>query len=136
MIVVDSSALVAILDNERDAAIFALTLAEADAALISAATLLETAIVMLNRHGERSARLLDELVQEAGLEVESVTLHQVNLAREAYVAYGKGRSAAGLNFGDCFSYALAKATGAPLLFKGDDFSRTDIGAAPKSEEGF
>ena len=134
MIVVDSSALIAILNNEQDAVIYAEALAEADAALISAATLLETAIVMINRHGERSARVLDELVQEAGLEVESVTVHQINLAREAYVAYGKGRSTAGLNFGDCFSYALAKATGAPLLFKGDDFSRTDIEAAPKVEQ--
>jgi len=135
MIVVDSSALIAILENEQDAVTYAEALAEADAALISAATLLETAIVMINRHGERSARILDELVQEAGLEVESVTVHQINLAREAYVAYGKGRSSAGLNFGDCFAYALAKATGAPLLFKGDDFSRTDIEAAPKSMDG-
>jgi ribonuclease VapC len=134
MIVVDSSALIAILDNEQDAVTYAEALAEADAALISAATLLETAIVMINRHGERSARVLDELVQEAGLDVESVTVHHVNLAREAYVAYGKGRNTAGLNFGDCFSYALAKATGAPLLFKGDDFSRTDIEAAPKVEQ--
>jgi ribonuclease VapC len=133
MIVVDSSALIAILGNEQDAAMYAEALAEADAALISAATLLETAIVMLNRHGERSARILDELVKDAGLEMESVTVQQVHLAREAYVAYGKGRSAAGLNFGDCFSYALAKATGAPLLFKGEDFSRTDLEAAPKTE---
>jgi ribonuclease VapC len=135
MIVVDSSALIAILENAQDAVTYAEALAEADAALISAATLLETAIVMINRHGERSARTLDELVQEAGLEVESVTVHQINLAREAYVAYGKGRSSAGLNFGDCFAYALAKATGAPLLSKGDDFSRTDIEAAPKSMDG-
>jgi ribonuclease VapC len=133
MIVVDSSALIAILGNEQDAAMYAEALAEADAALISAATLLETAIVMLNRHGERSARILDELVKDAGLEMESVTVQQVHLAREAYVAYGKGRSAAGLNFGDCFSYALAKATGEPLLFKGEDFSRTDLEAAPKTE---
>jgi ribonuclease VapC len=133
MIVVDSSALIAILDNEQDAAMYAEALAEADVALISAATLLETAIVMLNRHGERSARILDELVRDAGMEVESVTVQQVDLAREAYVVHGKGRGAAGLNFGDCFSYALAKATGAPLLFKGDDFSQTDIEVAPKTE---
>ena len=133
MMVVDSSALIAILDNEQDAATYAEALAEADAPLISAATLVETAIVMLNRHGERSARVLDELVQKAGLEVESVTVEQAYLAREAYAAYGKGRNAAGLNFGDCFSYALAKSTGAPLLFKGDDFSRTDIEPAMKAE---
>ena len=133
MMVVDSSALIAILDNEKDAATYAVALAEADAALISAATLVETAIVMLNRHGERSARILDELVETAGLEVESVTVEQAHLAREAYAAYGKGRNVAGLNFGDCFSYALAKSTGAPLLFKGDDFSRTDIEPAVKGE---
>jgi len=133
MIVVDSSALIAVLDNEQDAARYAEALAEADATLISAATLLETAIVMLNRHGERSARVVDELVQEAGLEVETVTIHQVNIARQAYVDYGKGRNAAGLNFGDCFSYALAKAVGAPLLFKGEDFSQTDIEAVLEIE---
>ncbi|MBM3791519.1 MAG: type II toxin-antitoxin system VapC family toxin [Acidobacteria bacterium] len=133
MIVVDSSALIAILDNEPDAATYAKALAEADAALISAATLVETAIVMLNRHGERSVRVLDELVQEAGLEVESVTVQQALLARQAYAEYGKGRSEAGLNFGDCLSYALAKATEAPLLFKGEDFSRTDIDAAVSIE---
>jgi ribonuclease VapC len=133
MIVVDSSALIAILENEQGAATYAGALAEADAALISAATLVETAIVMLNRHGERSARVLDELVQTAGLEVESVTVEQAHLAREAYAAFGKSRSSAGLNFGDCFSYALAKSTAVPLLFKGDDFSRTDIEPAVKVE---
>jgi ribonuclease VapC len=133
MIIVDSSALIAVLDNEDDAQTFARALAEADAALISAATLVETAIVMLNRHGARSARLLDELVEEANLEVESVTVQQAQLAREAYTEYGKGQNAAGLSFGDCFSYALAKATGCPLLFKGDDFTRTDIEAALKVE---
>lgn len=129
MIVVDSSALFAILDSEHDAARYAEALADADTVLISAATLVETAIVMLNRHGPRSARVLDELVHETGIQVESVTAEHAQLARVAYATYGKGRHAAGLNFGDCFSYALAKATGLSLLFKGTDFPQTDIEAA-------
>ena len=127
MIVVDASALIAILEEEGDAARYEEAIADADPPLISAATLIEVGIVMLNRHGPRGARKVNELVQEAGVQVESVTPQHVQLALEAYALYGKGRkSAAGLNYGDCFSYALAKATGLPLLFKGRDFSRTDI----------
>jgi ribonuclease VapC len=126
MIVVDASALIAILDRESDAALYAEAIAEADPPLISAATLLEVNIVMLNRHGVRAARMVDKLLQEAGFQIEGFTAQQAELAREAYVRYGKGRQKAGLNYGDCFSYALAKATGLPLLFKGEDFSETDI----------
>jgi ribonuclease VapC len=82
--------------------------------------------VMLNRHGARAARMVDRLIQEAGFQVESFTAQHAELAREAYAHYGKGQQSAGLNYGDCFSYALAKATGLPLLFKGQDFSKTDI----------
>ncbi|MGH7846257.1 MAG: type II toxin-antitoxin system VapC family toxin [Candidatus Binatia bacterium] len=110
--VVDASALIAILDRESDAALYAEAIAEADPPLISTATLLEVNIVMLNRHGVRAARMVDKLVQEAGFQM--------------YARYGKGLQKAGLNYGDCFSYALAKATGLPLLFKGEDFSKTDI----------
>lgn len=126
MIVVDTSALIAILDKEPDAALFAEAIAEADPPLISAATLLEVNIVMLNRHGERAARMVERLLQEAGFQVESFTAQQAEVAREAYARYGKGQQTAGLNYGDCFSYALAKVTGLPLLFKGQDFSKTDI----------
>ena len=126
MIVVDTSALIAILDKESDAALYAEAIADADAPLISSATLLEVNIVMLNRHGARAARMVDRLIQEAGFQVESFTVQHAELAREAYARYGKGRQTAGLNFGDCFSYALAKATGLPLLFKGQDFSKTDV----------
>ncbi len=126
MIVVDASALIAILDKEPDAALYAEAIAEADSPLISAATLLEVNIVMLNRHGARAARMVDRLIQEAGFQVESFTAQHAELAREAYARYGKGQQSAGLNYGDCFSYALAKATGLPLLFKGQDFSRTDL----------
>jgi ribonuclease VapC len=129
MIVVDTSALIAILDREPDAALYAEAIAEADAPLISAATLLELHIVMLNRHGARAAQIVDRMIQDAGFQIETFTVQHLELAREAYARYGKGRDSAGLNYGDCFSYALAKATGLPLLFKGDDFSRTDLLAA-------
>jgi ribonuclease VapC len=129
MIVVDTSALIAILDREPDAALYAEAIAEADSPLISAATLLELHIVMLNRHGGRAGQLVDRLIQDAGFQIEHFTAQHLELAREAYARYGKGRNNAGLNYGDCFSYALAKATGLPLLFKGSDFSKTDLVAA-------
>lgn len=126
MIVVDTSALIAILDKEPDAALYAEAIAEADPPLISAATLLELNIVMINRHGVKAERMVDRLIQEARFQVESFTVQHAELAREAYARYGKGQQTAALNYGDCFSYALAKATGLPLLFKGPDFSKTDI----------
>lgn len=126
MIVVDTSALIAILDKEPDAALYAEAIAEADAPLISAATLLELHIVMLNRHGASAAHIVDRLIQDAAFQIESFTAQHFELAREAYARYGKGKNVAGLNYGDCFSYALAKATGLPLLFKGQDFSKTDL----------
>jgi ribonuclease VapC len=129
MIVVDTSALIAILDREPDAALYAEAIAEADSPLISAATLLELHIVMLNRHGGRAGQLVDRLIQDAGFQIEHFTAQHLELAREAYARYGKRRNSAGLNYGDCFSYALAKATGLPLLFKGEDFSKTDLLAA-------
>lgn len=129
MIVVDASALIAILDQEPDAALYADAIAEADSPLISAATLLELHIVMLNRHGGKAGQIVDRLIQDAGFQIEHFTAQHLELAREAYARYGKGRNSAGLNYGDCFSYALAKATGLPLLFKGSDFSKTDLVAA-------
>ena len=108
------------------AGLYAEAIAEADPPLISAATLLELNIVMLNRHGVKAARMVDRLIQEGGFQVESFTIQHAELAREAYARYGKGQQTAALNYGDCFSYALAKATGLPLLFKGQDFSKTDI----------
>lgn len=133
MIVVDTSALMAILDEEPDAPTYAGAIAEADPPLISAASVVEAGIVMFNRHGPKATQMVDGLIAEAGFQVESVTAQHARLAREAYAAYGKGHHAAGLNFGDCFSYALAKATGLPLLFKGRDFSRTDIPAVLQRE---
>jgi ribonuclease VapC len=85
---------------------------------------------MFNRHGDRGSRKLQALIQEAGFQIESVTAQHAQLALQAYASYGKGqKNAARLNYGDCFSYALAKATGLPLLFKGRDFTATDLRAA-------
>ena len=126
MIVVDASALIAILDKEPDAARYAEAIADADTPLISAATLLELHIVMLNRHGARASQIVERLIQDAAFQIENFTAQHVELAREAYARFGKGRNTAGLNYGDCFSYALAKAMGLPLLFRGRDFSKTDL----------
>jgi ribonuclease VapC len=106
MIAVDASALIAILDNERDAACYAEAIAEADPPLVSAATLVEAGIVMFNRHGAAGSRL----------------------AVLCFVRHG-AEECASLNYGDCFSYALAKASGLPLRFKGQDFKETDIRSA-------
>ena len=97
-----------------------------DIRLISAATLVETAIVIEARKGEFGRLELDLFVYEAGLDIVAFDAIQADLARLAWRTYGKGKHPASLNLGDCFSYALSKATGEPLLFKGNDFSQTDI----------
>lgn len=124
--VIDTSALLAILNYEAEAAQFATAIQDSSPQLISAASVLECAIVIEARYGEAGGKKLDELLRVAQINIEPVTAEQVTAARLAYRTYGKGRHPAGLNFGDCFSYALAKVTGEPLLFKGDDFSQTDI----------
>jgi ribonuclease VapC len=124
--IIDASALLAIALQEAEGDTF-LDLIERDPVrLISVASMLESAIVVESRLGLAAGEDLDELVTRMGLEMEPVTVDQLRIARVAYRRYGKGNHPAGLNFGDCFSYALAKAFGEPLLFKGDDFSRTDI----------
>lgn len=128
--VVDTSALVSLLTMEAEAARISVALESDASRLISAATLVEAGIVIEARYGAAGARELDLLVAKAGFVVESVTAEQAEVAREAWRRYGKGRHSAGLNFGDCFSYALAKIKGEPLLFKGEDFPHTDITAAP------
>lgn len=128
--VIDTSALVALLSMEPEAARIASAL-ESDAnRLISAATLVETGIVIESRYGPAGARELDLLAAKAAFIIEPVTGEQADVAREAWRRYGKGRHSAGLNYGDCFSYALAKVKGEPLLFKGNDFPQTDIAVAP------
>ena len=127
--IVDSSALIAILFDEADAAIYAAAIASAERCRISSANYVETAVVVESQSPAVGGRQFDALLRRAGIVVEPVTEEQALLAREAYADFGKGRHPAGLNFGDCFSYALAKALREPLLFKGDDFSRTDIETA-------
>ncbi len=125
--VIDTSALLAILFLEPEAERFARAIVGATRRLISAGTLLETGIVLQARHGDEGARDLDLLVFKLGMDVVPVTERQVALARRAYRQCGKGeRHSAGLNFGDCFAYALARDAGVPLLFKGEDFARTDL----------
>ena len=127
--IVDSSAILAILFAEPDAAVFANAMSEADACRISAATFVEVAVVVEAQTQDRGSRQLDAFLRRAGFVIEPVTEEQAHLARQAYSDFGKGRHPAGLNFGDCFSYALAKASGEALLFQGGDFSKTDIVSA-------
>ena len=124
--VVDTSALVAVLLAEPERDLFIELLAGADDPLISAATLVEASIVMLARSGEDGVADLDELLATAAVRPVAVDSTQARLARDAYARFGKGRAPAGLNFGDCFAYALAMATGRPLLFRGTDFATTDV----------
>jgi ribonuclease VapC len=128
-VVIDTSALLAILFAENDAERFEEAIAADSVRLISAATVLETAIVVETRLGEAGGREFDLLLHKADIDIVAVIVDQVDLARQAYRRFGKGRHSAGLNFGDCFSYALSKTSGEPLLFKGDDFARTDVEAA-------
>ena len=127
--VIDTSAIVAIVRREPEREAFAQALATADDPLVSAATLLECSMVVHRRLGPRAVSRLDDLLQRAGVRVMAVDLVQAHAARDAWLRYGKGRSPAGLNFGDCFSYALATTTGRPLLYKGGDFAQTDVVAA-------
>ena len=126
-VIVDTSALVAILHEEADAELYAESLRSAERIRISAGTLLEAGIVIDGNRSPLLSRRLDELVNAVPLVVEPVTREQALIARAAYRDYGRGSGhPARLNFGDCFAYALALATGEPLLFKGDDFHHTDI----------
>ncbi len=124
--VVETSALLALLLDEPEAESFRIAIEEDETRLISAATLLETAIVIEARKGEAGGRELDLLVHRAGLVVVPVDADQAAEARRAARRFGKGRHAAGLNYGDLFAYALSKVADEPLLFKGDDFSKTDV----------
>jgi ribonuclease VapC len=127
--VVDTSALLAILEGESTARRLIDALSAADAIRVSAGTALEAGIVVEARRGEAGGRELDLLLHRLRADVVSVTAEHVEIARDAYRRYGKGRHPAALNFGDCFAYALASALGEPLMFVGNDFSRTDVEAA-------
>ena len=130
MIAIDSSALAAILQKEPDALLFAEAIGGAEAIVVSAVTLFETSMVLAGRVQDETAwRLLDALIGRAKIEIVPFDAGQAAIARAAFLKYGKGRHPAALNFGDCASYALAKSKGAPLLYKGADFARTDIVSA-------
>ncbi|HET7622167.1 MAG TPA: type II toxin-antitoxin system VapC family toxin [Gemmatimonadaceae bacterium] len=127
--VVDTSALLAILEDESTAQRLVDALSAADAIRVSAGTALEAGIVVEARRGEAGGRELDLLLHRLRADVVSVTAEHVEIARDAYRRYGKGHHPAALNFGDCFAYALASALGEPLMFVGNDFARTDVEAA-------
>lgn len=124
--VVDTSALMAVLLGEPEAETFARLLADDPKILISAFNALESAIVIEAKKGEAGGRELDLLLHRARIDIIPFTADQVELARTAWRQFGKGQHPAGLNIGDCCAYALAKFSGEPLLFKGKDFSHTDI----------
>ena len=127
--IVDTSALLAVLLQEEDAAAFADEIAGASNCRMSAANFLEAAIIIDAKGDAVASRQFDAFVRAAGIAIEPITEEQAHIAREAYNNFGKGNHPAGLNFGDVFAYALALATQEPLLFKGDDFSRTDLESA-------
>jgi ribonuclease VapC len=125
-VVLDTSALVAILQNEPGADALVTALDDADLRYVSAATVVEAGIVLQARFGDHGERELDLLLQRAEVEVLPVTPDHADLARRAFRRFGNGRHPAGLNFGDCFAYALAAALDARLLFTGGDFAPTDV----------
>jgi ribonuclease VapC len=127
--VIDTSALLAILQDEPERRDFNRLIEAAEARLLSAASLVETSIVIESRYGAAGVRDLDLFIDRAGIEIVDVDFEQARLARSGFERFGKGRSDAGLNFGDCFAYGLAMAAGQSLLFKGDDFSKTDVVSA-------
>jgi len=127
--VIDTSALIAILFGEPEALSFTRAVADESRKLISAFNDLETGIVVEARKGEAGGRELDLLLHRAQIEIVAMTADQAELARTAWRKYGRGNHPAGLNIGDCCAYALAKYSGESLLFKGNDFSQTDIRSA-------
>jgi ribonuclease VapC len=127
--VIDTSALVAIVFGEPDAETFLVAIGSADDPRLSAVTAVEAAIVVEARQGPEATNDLNLLIREAGIEVADCDREQVAAAVAAWRRFGKGRHPASLNFGECFSYALARTSGDPLLYKGNDFSQTDIAAA-------
>jgi len=128
--VIDTSALLAILQREPDHRRFSEAIEEAEQRVMSTATFVEISIVIEARHGADGLRDLDLLLAKAEIDLVPVDAEQAHAARRAFSLFGKGRHAASLNYGDCFSYALAMVSGTALLYKGDDFSRTDLPTYP------
>jgi ribonuclease VapC len=132
--IIDTSAIIAILRDESDAASYARVIADATDRRVNAVNFVESAVVIDASRDPIATRRFDDFIREANLSIEPVTASQAQIARDAYRDFGKGsRHPAKLNFGDCFAYALAKESGEPLLFKGGDFTHTDIVSALSDE---
>jgi ribonuclease VapC len=127
--IVDTSAIMAIALNEPERNRFFQAIVDASDPAMSAGSWIELGVVLSRRSEPEKTRLIEQFVRDAGIRIEPVTVEQADYGRQAYREFGKGNHPARLNFGDCFAYALSKATGEPLLFKGDDFARTDVVAA-------
>jgi ribonuclease VapC len=127
--VIDTSAVLAILQNEPERRAINEAVEAADTRAMSVTALVECSIILESRYGPDAVRDLDLYIAKAQVALIPVDAEQAHLARDAFRKYGKGRHRAGLNFGDCFSYALARSLAEPLLFKGDDFAQTDLVAA-------
>jgi ribonuclease VapC len=125
-VVIDTSAIIAMLVGEPSADRLVAAVEGDHTRLVSAATVVEASLVLLGRYGEAAEPQLDRLLRGIGAEVVPVGEEQVVIARDAALKFGRGRHAAALNFGDCFSYALSVARGEPLLFVGEDFKQTDV----------
>jgi ribonuclease VapC len=124
--VIDSSVLVAIFEGEPEAALFSTAMERAPKRWISTGSVLEATAVLVSKRGPAARGMLDDFIRQSSVEIVPFDGDQLDLARSAFMSYGKGRHPAKLNFGDCMSYSLARWLGQPLLFKGDDFSKTDI----------
>lgn len=124
--VIDTSALLAILQNEPERRPFNKEIEAADSRLVSAATYVECSMIVESRYGAEGVRDLDHFIARAQITIVPVDAEQARIARDSFRRYGKGRHRAGLNFGDCFSYALTRVMDEPLLFKGTDFPYTDV----------
>jgi ribonuclease VapC len=130
--VLDTSAILAVLQDEPERRKFNEAIEAAETRSLSTASFVECSMIVESRYGSDGVRDLDLFIAKAQVSLVPVDEEQANLARHAFRKYGKGRHPAGLNFGDCFSYALAQALGEPLLFKGNDFSQTDVDCHPAS----
>ena len=127
--IIDSSVIVAILRREPEADAFGEAMDQAPIRRVSAVNYVEAAVIIDSRRDLIVSRAFDDLLRQSQTIIEAVTPEQAKLARETYSQYGKSRHRAGLNLGDCFAYALAKEKGEPLLFKGNDFRKTDVEVA-------
>ena len=130
--VLDTSAVLAILQNERERRAFSEALAAAETRAMSTATFVESSIVLEARYGADAVRDFDLLLSKAQIALVPLDAEQAHLARQAFRRFGKGRHPASFNLGDCFAYALARSLGEPLLFKGNDFRRSDVSCHPAS----